>query len=650
MKTIFSFIIGLSFFSILNAQNAQIQVPTIVKGERTAYEHRTNSALKINNTNYNYDVKYYRLKVSVNPTQQFVTGEVTFYFVPTAAVFQEMIVDCHANLSITNATYHGNNLSTSILGNDQSKLSFSSPLVQGTIDSVTIQYNGAPPSTGFGSFNLDTHGSAATPVLWTLSEPFGAKDWWVCKNTTDDKADSLDVYITAPSQYRAASNGLLVSEITDAIAGKKTAHWKHRYPITTYLVAIAVTNYSVYSDYLITNGGQDSLEILNYVYPEDLGSAQPATAEVGEIISFFESKFGDYPFRNEKYGHAQFGWGGGEEHQTMSFVTNYDYDLLAHELAHQWFGDKITCGSFQDIFLNEGFATYCAAISDEFLHTPNAWDTWKIQTINYITQVNDGSVFCTDTTDINRIFNWRWTYQKGAMILHMLRWKMGDAAFFQGVHDYMQDANLSYNYSKITDLQQHLETASGLTLNEYFDDWYYGEGFPVYQILWNDGGFGTTYIKINQTQSHPSVAFFEMPLPIQFKDATGNDTTVIVDPTASGQMFSVHLNFVPTIAVFDPQHWILCKSSTLKTNTIDISLAENHFAEIYPNPTKDNLHISSDKSQFIARIFDLQGKELFTQEMNSKESNLPINFLAPGIYMLNLENGNMVDRKRFVKE
>ena len=220
----------------------------------------------------------------------------------------------------------------------------------------------------------------------------------------------------------------------------------------------------------------------------------------------------------------------------MTYVVSFDYSLIAHECAHQWFGDMVTCGSWEDIWLNEGFATYWQGMTVE-RYDPNNWMYWKQSERDYIVSAPDGSVKCTDTTDVGRIFDGRLTYSKGAYVLHMLRWVMGDPAFFQGMKDYLLDPALSYNYAKTPDLKQHLESASGLDLTTFFDQWYYNQGYPTYYLSWYPTG-NTINLTISQLQSDPSVSFFEMPVPVEFKDAT-HDTTVVFNHTFSGQSFAV---------------------------------------------------------------------------------------------------------------
>ncbi|HRG42625.1 MAG TPA: hypothetical protein PLC27_14550, partial [Saprospiraceae bacterium] len=211
-----------------------------------------NPMLRTNPLTEGYDLKYYRFEWTIDPAINGIAGTVTPYFKVLGDDFAEINFDFSSALTIDSIVYHGQKLSFSQPSSYLLKINLPAAISAGTLDSLSITYQGAPPSGGFGSFIQSSHNGV--PVLWTLSEPFGAQDWWPCKNGLDDKLDSIDVIVTTPSQYRAASNGLLVSEqvLTDS---RKSYHWKHRYAITPYLVAIAVTNYSVYSDDVLLSDG-----------------------------------------------------------------------------------------------------------------------------------------------------------------------------------------------------------------------------------------------------------------------------------------------------------------------------------------------------------------------------------------------------------
>jgi hypothetical protein len=495
-----------------------------------------------------YDMVYHRCEWSVDPNVYYISGAVTSYFKPTAPAFSVVHFDFSDALGIDSIMYHGAALTYSQTG-DLLAVTLPAALDAGELDSVTIYYQGTPPASGFGSFMQWSHYDS--PIIWTLSEPFGAKDWWPCKQSLTDKVDSIDIIVTCPQPYRTGSNGVLVSET--AIGNSTVAHWRSRYPIAYYLIALSVTVYEDYSEFAELSNG-DSVQILNYVYPEDLAAAQAQTAVMVPVMEFYDSLLVTYPFANEKYGQCEFDWGGGMEHQTMTFCTGFDEPLLAHELAHSWFGNKVTCGSWEDIWLNEGFATYLEGLTQQTLY-PDNWPLWKQNYVSYIVSEPGGSVRVTDTTDVNRIFDPRLSYGKGAYVLHMLRWKLGDAAFFTALKNYLNDPQLAYGFAKTTHLKQHLEAAGGQDLTAFFDQWYYNEGYPTYDIRWYNLG-KTFHTRIKQTQSHPSVSYFQMPVPLQLKDAT-HDTTVVFDNTANGQWFSVNLSFVPTQVILDPQLWMI---------------------------------------------------------------------------------------------
>ena len=437
MKTAFIILLlCASLFTIAQTQQHNSEEVDIPAMEQKAQSAKLRSVLS--GASDNYDLKYHRCEWEIDPAVYHIKGVITSYFKPKVSNFDQMEFDLSDSLTVDSVVYHNSPLSFNQTQPDILQIILPAVIPSDTLDSVMVYYQGTPPNTGFGAFIQSNHNG--TPIIWTLSEPFGAKEWWPCKQSLNDKIDSVEILVTTPQAYRVASNGLLVSEIQSG--GNKIYHWKTKYPIAAYLVAIAVTNYSYYSDFVPMQNG-DSLEVLNYVYPEDLSNAQLQTPAIIDMIQFFDSLTITYPFANEKYGHAQFGWGGGMEHQTMSFMVNFGSSLMAHEVAHQWFGDHVTCGSWQDIWLNEGFATYFEGLIKERFF-PTSWMSWKAAAISNITSAPDGSVICDDTTSVNRIFNGRLSYKKGAYLLHMLRWKLGDSLFFTAIKNFTASGEKSF--------------------------------------------------------------------------------------------------------------------------------------------------------------------------------------------------------------
>ncbi len=521
-----------------------------------------------------YDVVYHHLSLEVDPAISYINGQVTTWFRPQIPGLDVLHFDLYDGLSIDSIHWH-HQACPYTLSNNTLTIDLPQLLTGGILDSVTIWYRGEPSTSGFGSFNKSTHNN--TPVLWTLSEPYGARDWWPCKQDLTDKADSVDVIITTPGMYRAASNGLLVEEYP--LGDQKVYHWQHRYPIAAYLVAFAVTDYAVYSDFVPTSG--NPIEVLNYVYPEHLASAQAATTAIVPVMQLYNDLFGLYPFAKEKYGHAQFGWGGGMEHQTMSFMVGFSHLLQAHELAHQWFGDKVTCASWEDIWLNEGFATYLEGLTYEHGIGPTDWMDWKQGKINHIISAPDGSVWVNDTTSVSRIFSSRLSYSKGAMVLHMLRWELGDSAFFQGVRNYLNDPQNAYAYGQTQELINHLEASSGLDLTPFVQNWFYDEGYPTYSLNWSRHE-NEVILQVDQTTSHPSVAFFPMTLPIRILGTAGQDTIVRLSHSYSGESFLINLPWQATELQFDPELWLVKGTTQMTVGIEDPSWSTG--ISLFPNP------------------------------------------------------------------
>lgn len=608
-----------------------------------ASRHMFNPKLRTNALTENYDLKYYRFEWEIDPAVYGIKGTATPYFKVLESGFDVIHFDFSSDLKIDSIMWRGQKLSFSQPAAFQLTINFPTLLNKGSIDSISITYQGVPPSGGFGSFIQSSH--AGEPSLWTLSEPFGSQDWWPCKNGLDDKIDSIDVIVTTAEKYRAASNGSLISEKSVA-GGFKKFHWKHRYAIAPYLVAISVTNYTAYTDDVLLSDGT-VMPMVNYVYPENLAEAKVGTADNVRVLQYFDSMFVDYPFKKEKYGHAQFGWGGGMEHQTMSFVINFGWGLLAHELAHQWFGDYVTCGDWEDIWLNEGFATYLEGLSRERFQSKSDWYNWKSGKVGSIVSNPGGSVKVDEPTNIGRIFSGRLSYNKGSYVLHMLRWKLGDEHFFKAIRNYLHDK--SFNYALTSDLKSHLEAASGQDLDEFFRDWYEGQGYPAYQIKW-DQESDRLLVQLDQTSSHPSVSFFDIPVPIKLS-GEGKTITVRPEPTFSGQIFQFIPDFKVDKVEFDPELWLAAKGTVIKQDIIsgaDDILSAN--VKVYPNPFVDFLTIkNTDESLNTFTIIDIQGKKVETGKISAGDSKVDLRHLAVGHYFLQLSGVNKEVTKEIVK-
>jgi aminopeptidase N len=626
-------LIVINVLSVVYGQNPGDYFNTlnkIISDERNAYAGLS-TVKNASDASRNFNVSYYRLEWTVDPATRFIAGKVTSYYKITSDgnyisfdLTDSLVVDSVIQRNISLAFEHTKNTL---------QINFQNSVGTGTVDSVSIYYQGIPPDDGFGSFVTSTH--AGVPILWTLSEPYGSRDWWPCRNGLDDKADSIDVIITNPAQYTAASNGVRQGEVI--LGTNKTTYWKHRYPIASYLVCMAVTNYDEFSDSVQLD--TVSLPMQTFCYPENLSLFQVNTPIVLKTLQYYSSIFGNYPFIKEKYGHVQFGWGGGQEHQTSTFIVTPNETLMAHELAHQWFGDKITCGSWQDIWLNEGFATHLASMDFEIKYALSAIPTRKAE-IDNITSLPNGSVWVNDTTDVNRIFYGRLSYTKGSHLLYMLRWKLGDSIFFKGMRRYFNDSSIAFGFARTADFKRNMEVASGVDLTEFFTDWFYGQGYPSYDVKWTQ--IGNDYVKINMNQvtSDASVSFFPLPVALQFKNAT-QQKTIVVNNTYSGQIFFDDIGFIADTVIVDPEYWLITKNNT--SEKINDNINGKNIVQVFPNPFTNNFNIylhNFNSSKADLKIYDAKGSLILHEDLDVNGSlYYPVNLqvFPKGIYIIQIQ-------------
>ena len=336
------------------------------------------------------------------------------------------------------------------------------------------------------------------------------------------------------------------------------------------------------------------------------------------------------------------------EHQTSTFIVNIGEGLIAHELAHQWFGDKITCASWEDIWLNEGFATYLASFYMENKYPANTIANRK-NVINNITSQLGGSVWVNDTTSVGRIFDGRLSYNKGSYLLYMLRWKLGDAAFFNGLRQYQKDTKVIYGFAKTADLQRNLEQVSGQNLAEFFKDWFKGQGYPTYRVEWTQIGSSNVKITMKQTTSHNSVDFFELPVALKFKNSS-QEKTVVVDNKTNGEIFMQNIGFIADTVLIDPDYWLVTKNNT----TAKVALGTAAGIQVYPNPIKNKFTVYLQNlaaSSAAINLYNAAGQLMYSRNVNlvngSELVEVPSANLAAGEYTLRIKAGNDI---KFVKK
>ena len=576
----------------------------------------------------NYDIKYNRFFFDVDPAIDFINGDVITYFVAKENGFVGMDFQLSDSLVVDSVVFHHRNMNYS-QNNDILSIVFDETVPNESLDSIKISYHGNPPD----DYAFATGEHDGVPVLWTLSEPYSAKMWWPCKNALSDKIDSLDVWIKNPEQYKAASNGMLISE--RVLNTYRLTHWKHKYPIAAYLFAIAVSDYEIY-DYHIYLNENDSLEVLNYVYPEDYDLAVQRIPKFDKSVKLYDQLFMPYPFSDERYGHVQMSKGGGMEHQTMTFIGSFDFHLLSHEVAHQWFGDYVTLSNWHDIWLNEGFATYLTGLAYEFaFDTHQWWDIWRPEVIGHITSEPDGSVYVPDISERDRIFDARLSYSKAAYLLHMLRWVLGDDAFFEAIQNYLGDPEVAYGYAKQEDLVYHLEMAGDTCLTEFFEDWYYGEGYPSYEAVCNQINEEDVIVTLYQSQSDESVDFFEMPVPIQFKNDE-HDTVLVLDHSFSGQEFLCEIGFVPDSVIIDHDYHLISANNTVLLSVQEMDETDSVF--VFPNPANDWVNIFLPEENASLSIFSLSGKRIYQNNYPEKgRVRVNVSNWEDGVYILKIQ-------------
>lgn len=596
---------------------------------------------------HGYNVQYQKLHLYLNPARN---GRIRGSVSSTLRITQNcdsIGFNLISYINVDSVIYKNKKIDFQRLGN-MVYCKHPTKWIKDSLEQVAVYYEGnAALAGGLGYYVYDFHLSG--PSIHTLSQPYGAQYWWPCKQTLNDKIDSIDIIIQTNPKFKAASLGVLISDklLNDTI---REFHWKHKFPVVPYLVAIAVSNYDTVNYNIPIPHRNANIRLEEFVFPHYKNIAAAELNNTVQIMQLFDSLFGNYPFENEKYGHTQFTSGGGMEHQTNSFMGVWDFDLIAHELAHQWYGNKITCASWEDLWLNEGFATYCNALAREFLKPKKDW----LQFLDWMrksgTAEDFGTVIPNDTIRINRLFSGNLTYNKGAFVLHMLRAEIGDSQFFELLRQHEKNPLYEFGFVNTFQFRQLAEKISGKDLELFFSQWLRGEGYPNVDATWNQNNLVTS-VFLKQRPSSPRIPHFKLKIPIRFY-SKNRDTTIVFDLNQLEKKYLFKLPFQIDSAHFDPMITVLCKYSF---GGINYNKWRGNQVQIIPNPAKGKVYISSNLFHIKhIELYSISGKRIISKQNtlgNLLESEIDVSKLSNGVYTVRIidMNGETAELKCIIQ-
>jgi aminopeptidase N len=615
------------------------------------HEYETFKEFIIKNEAYkgdtNIDVKFYHIDIEIGINSPWIEGSVLCRFTPLIDGLSELYIDLNSALQVDSIS---SPCSSFTQGGDAINIQLDGSYNTGDLVDLTIYYHGVPASAGIYKKGLryETHGSNE-PIIATLSTPYLAHYWYPCKDGPEDKPDSVFMDITIPDttimgvELMAISNGVLENVVS--IDNKKTFQWRHRYPIVTYYVMAAISNY-IHFQHEFNGTGGESFPLDYYVFEDHVNEAQQGIEQLPEAIQFFSDVFGPYPFREEKYGMTQLGFYGAIENQTNTIQNNLSiswFEVSVHELGHMWFGDMITLADWHHSWLNEGFATYSEALWAEHL---GGFDAYKSNMTDNEFWFG-GTLYLENAADTFNTFP-NIVYNKGAYAVHMLRGVLGDNVFFDALLDYSGDPNFMYKNADTEDMQESFENSSGLDLAYFFEQWIYDEYFPLYHYNYSQTSDNNFTLAIYQAQEelYDRRPVFTMPVRIKLNFENGGDTIVNVWNDLQIQNFSFNLSDEVSSVEFDPDKWILHQAEYNPDLPVVIVDSKNDGSiSIYPNPFHNKLTIYLDQNKIGSdiqySIYSVNGQLI--KESVIKDGNQTIietSQYPAGLYYIHIsENG-----------
>jgi len=582
-----------------------------------------------------YDMHYVVFDLELSNRSNAVAGNVTLH-AKALAPLDTFWFELRNHMNIDSLKINGTR-TTFIRQADVVKVALANALPINQSLVCQVFYHGIPPNTGqfFNSVTTSNHFTWKKPTTYTLSQPYGAPDWYPCKQDNSDKIDSVYFMGTTDDSLTVACIGIL-QQIEPLGNGKRKFHWKTKYPTAMYLVGFSVARYVEYITWAKPsqlNG--DSVMIQHLVYDAelpDLGICldfhRDELIYTNRLMELMSDSFGLYPFYKEKYGHMHSPMGGGMEHQTMSTMGLFSEGLNAHEIIHQWFGDYVTCTNWEHIWLNEGFGSYGEYFNLEHKNPAGA-AAWMEDAHNQAITEPQGSIVTPPNPPTARIFNRALTYKKSASVIHMLRYQMGDMAFYRGVREYLRQH--AFGTANSTDFKNALEASSGQNLNSFFNEWVFGYGFPGYQIRWNQVEDSLLF-DIQSVGSSTQTPTFSIPVPLRSATVNNESTYFNLSPG----FHKVAVDGIVNVLWFDEQNVLLKGIVNVDKDPGFVSLKSriNRLnALIWPNPSNlqgFNLYVDGPAQVDIV-VYAMNGQPVLTNQAVQNRSFIQTR-LPAGLY------------------
>lgn len=524
---------------------------------------------------HSFDVLHYEINIDFDLTNQLLYGEVGVLSESEVNGLDSITLHL-VDLTVDSITMNGALLSYQHTGG-VIEIDLDTTFSQGDTFEVRVTYNGHPSHEPWGGFWFYPHVAFNLGVGIYTDPPSMGRNWFACYDEPHDKA-TADMFFTVPDTTTAVSNGILVETIPDTVNHKVTYHWQETHEMATYLASVAISNYVVVEDPYYSF-------IYHYVYPEDSLNGVGSFQNVHLMMEAYETLFSPYHFSKFSFVGAP---KGDMEHQTC--VTHVDWAinggtawdwLLAHEMSHQWWGDWVTIADWRDIWLNEGFATYCEALYMGYAYGASAYHNYMQGIMDYY--FNSGELFPIYDPQ------WMWgatVYEKGASVLHMLRHVIGDSIFFETLRTYGD----SYAYGNVVtgDFQAICESVTGDTLDWFFQEWIYDWGYPEYEFSWwaDSIGPGQYQVNVHVDQVQTVGPIFNMPIDFRIH-TVGGDTTIVAIVDQQSQDFQLPVYSEPTDFEFDPENWVL--KTVIEIPGVEeappvVASAGFFLSQNYPNP------------------------------------------------------------------